>query len=113
MAETTMHPEFRAVARRLANLMLSKRLNQKELEYVCSAFLDLAEIWLAFCDEFGALVNKDLPDPGCRPDVREAVAFLEDRSKPRSFDLALGYVHRVREYVERLEATYGIEGGAA
>lgn len=46
-----------------------------------------------------------LPDPGCRP-LRDAII-----NRPWTRENAvrlLGFIHRVREYVEKMEAKYGL-----
>lgn len=112
MSKTQTHPYLLKVSRSLCNLLLSKRLTETEALHVTLSVLGLYDIRMAFWDELNAIVEQDLPDTGCRPTGPEVFAFLDNRSKPRDFDLALGYLHRVREYAERLETKYGM-GGAA
>lgn len=107
MSKPQTHPDLLVVGRRLGNLMLSKRLAETEALHVTLGIMGLADIRLAFWDDLNALVDRDLPDPGCRPLGSEVFGFLNDRSMPRNFKLALGYLHRLREYAGRLEAKYG------
>lgn len=112
MSETQTHPDLLAVSRRLGNLALSRRLTQNETDSAVFAIMGLADIRLSFWDDLNGLVEHPLPDPGCRPSGHEVFAFLDNRSTPRNFNLALGYLHRVREYAERLETKYGFGEGA-
>lgn len=113
MSKPQTHPDLLVVGRRLGNLMLSKRLTETEALHVTLGIMGLADIRLAFWDDLNALVDRDLPDPGCRPTGPEVFGFLEDRSMPRDFNLALGYLHRLREYAGRLEAKYRLGDGVA
>lgn len=113
MSEPQTHPDLLAVGRRLGNLMLTKRLNQTETLQATQGFIGLFDTWVAFWTDLNSLRGHPLPDPGCRPTGPEVFAFLDDPAAPRDFSLALGYLHRVREYVERLEAKYGLGEGTA
>lgn len=57
-----------------------------------------------------ACLSRDrlLPDPGARPSRGRIINHQPDAEGLRLF---LGYLHRVREWVEKTEAKYGIGGG--
>ncbi|ARU00868.1 hypothetical protein [Yoonia vestfoldensis] len=113
MSETQLHPGLLEVSRRLCNLLLSKRLTETEALHMSSGIKGLSDVWLVFWDDLNALASQDLPETDCRPAGTEVFTFLSDRSMPRNFNLALGYLHRLWEYAERLEAKYRLCEGAA
>jgi hypothetical protein len=113
MSETQTHPDLLAIGRRLGNLALSRRLTQNETDLALFGMMGIGDIRLAFWDDLKALAGHPLPDPGCRPSGPEVFAFLDDPDASRDSALAFGYLHRVREFADRLEAKYELGEDAA
>ena len=103
------HPEVCRLLTRIERLDHSGALSDAEINRIVWSGANLETFAGYYWRDFNAFVGKPLPDPGCRP-LYDALYPFDDR-KP-DFSRVLGYFHRVRQYVERLEAKYGI-GGAA
>jgi predicted RNA-binding Zn-ribbon protein involved in translation (DUF1610 family) len=94
----------------LKTRLLMTPASAPEREMVRTLAYEINEIEMEFWEELSDLGDDPIPDPGCRPDSADVFAFCFDRSAVRDFTKLLGYLHRIREYVERLEAKYsGVE----
>lgn len=105
------HPDVTAMMQRIEKITRSGSLTQGERGILAEAMEALATMGRECGRELADLAGKPLPDPGRRPEAR--AVFYYRLTYGRGFPLVLGYFHRVREYVERLEAKYGGAGGAA
>ena len=109
--EATGHPDIAAMMRRIERLTRVGSLTEGERGILAGALEALAAMGRECGRELAGLEGKPLHDPGCRPEAR--AVFYYRLTHGRGFDLVLGYFHRVREYVERLEAKHGGAGGAS
>lgn len=106
------HPEIADLIDRLISLDQSGVLTDREERLVVGAMAGIEVEVDHYRNFIGELpLERFLPDPGCRPS-REAII-----NRPWTKENAvrfLGFIHRVREYVEKLEAKYGVvEWGAS
>lgn len=101
-----LHPEIADLIDRLIALDHSGALTEREERNVISSIAGLEVEVDHYRNFIGKLpLGRLLPDPGCRPS-REAII-----NRPWTKENALrflGFVHRVREYVEKLEAKYSM-----
>lgn len=97
------HPEIRDLIERAVRLDATAALTAREENLLVWNAATLETLGSFYWLDFVAISGQPLPDPGVRPQ-REAMAPYADR--PRDFERALGFVHRVREYIERAEIKY-------
>jgi hypothetical protein len=103
------HAGLKELDKRLLDRSQAKAHSEADLVNIEKRRSELQDIRLAFWEELNQLAGKTLPDPGCRPDAAEVFAYREHPPAYRDFTKALGYLHRILEYVERLEEKCGCE----
>jgi len=105
------HPEVAHLIDRLIALDHSGALSEREERQVISSIAGLEVEVDHYRDFIGKLPRgRLLPDPGCRPSRETIINRPWTKENAARF---LGFIHRVREYVEKLEAKYGVvEWGA-
>lgn len=105
------HPDLTAMMQRIALLRGSGKVSVDEDTRLTSCGESIAILAQRYAPDLDALRHQPLPDPGLRPDVSMIHPFAG--YQPRNLPMALGYMHRVREYLARLEAKHGTGEGAA
>ena len=105
------HPQICDLLDRGERLYESGLLTCNEGNRVVWSSASMETLATAYWRDLNALEGKPLPDPGCRPQAPAMHPYKP--GAPYDLNRCLGYVHRFREFIERLEAKYEIEGGAA
>ncbi len=105
------HPEIADLIDRLIALDHSGALSEREERLVVDAIAGIEVEVDHYRNFIGELPSERLlPDPGCRPSREAIINRAWTRENAVRF---LGFIHRVREYVEKLEAKYGVAGWGA
>lgn len=98
------HPQVHHLTERLRHLFDTAPLKPNEKNRCVWSIASLETLSSAYCQDLHALVEKQLPDPGCRP-MLDAMHPYADGKRP-DFQRMLGYFHRIREFAERCEKRY-------
>jgi hypothetical protein len=104
------HPDICDLLERGRQLHETDLLTDREGNLVVWRSASMETLCAAYWHDLNALVGAPLPDPGCRPMADAMHPYRSD--KPYDLNRCLGFYHRLREFIERLEAKYQI-GGAA
>lgn len=105
------HYEIFQLSERLFQLDATGSLTAKESVRTAQLVMALECRGGDFWPEFEALRGQPLPDPGIRPLAESIWPYHSKR--PRDFNACLGFVHRIREWLERVEVKYGLRSEAA
>jgi hypothetical protein len=101
------HPDICALLERGSQLYETGLLTGNQANRVIWTSASMETLALTYWRDLNALVGKPLPDPGCRPHITEMHPYKAH--KPYDLSRMLGFFHRFREFIERLEAKHGVE----
>lgn len=98
------HPDICDLLDRGRQLYDSGLLTDREGTLVVWRSASMETLVSAYWHDLHVLIGAPLPDPGCRPMTDAMHPYRDD--KPYSLPRCLGFYHRLREFIERLERKY-------
>jgi hypothetical protein len=102
------HPDICALLERGSQLYETGLLTCNEGNRVIWASASAETLASTYWQDLHALIGAPLPDPGCRPQTPAMHPYKA--GAPYDLSRCLGFFHRLREFIERLESKYEIGG---